>query len=390
MLIKKIQNNQSEGSKARSSHGACRLKLYAKLLLALVLVATELVSAQVRSNIVNPDLEPRGPAEATICTQNLENYGLYETAVQKGSNAKTDFQFKQDALVQRFATNSCDIILVQEVAAPNEYEATRVLQQLADALKRRTNRQYDVKTAESNDRFLRLGFIVAKDRAEILNSTSYSRVELPKISKKDKPVLFTRGPLEIQLKVYGKQGSEAKNLVLVNMHFKSKVAGSGDPAGLEWEPLRMQMAEALRRVIEKRHSENFSSANTLLILAGDRNSNFDSASANILNGTLRLKEFGAEGKCRLSKNGLPLCKQGAATQQQLFSVLTSDPETKLNPGTYRYEKVYSWLDDIIMPAETLRFAWAEATSEGNYNSGVVYEPRDASDHAMAWVRLNWG
>jgi hypothetical protein len=47
------------------------------------------------------------------------------------------------------------------------------------------------------------------------------------------------------------------------------------------------------------------------------------------------------------------------------------------------------LDDILMPAESLPFAWDEAATEGVFDSGVVYEESDASDHAMVYVRLNW-
>jgi hypothetical protein len=59
------------------------------------------------------------------------------------------------------------------------------------------------------------------------------------------------------------------------------------------------------------------------------------------------------------------------------------------PGTHKYKKVYSWLDDMIAPAATLKFARASFDSEDNFDSGVVYEPIRASDHAMTWARFNW-
>ena len=107
-------------------------------------------------------------------------------------------------------------------------------------------------------------------------------------------------------------------------------------------------------------------------------------------GVVRLKHFqGTEPLCRLSKRGVPICQGGIPAAQELFSVLTGDPQTKLLPGTIKYKNVYSWYDDIIMPLESLPFAWSGPASTGDYDTGVVYEPKWASDHALVWVRLNW-
>jgi hypothetical protein len=127
----------------------------------------------------------------------------------------------------------------------------------------------------------------------------------------------------------------------------------------------------------------------VLIVLGDRNSNFDTASARILEGTLALKHFQEEGGCRLSKRGVPLCKQGTALPQRLFSVLLGDPQTKLQPGTFRFKKEYSWLDDILMPLESLRYTWRSFDNSESYDCGVVNEPGLASDHALVYVKLNW-
>jgi hypothetical protein len=59
------------------------------------------------------------------------------------------------------------------------------------------------------------------------------------------------------------------------------------------------------------------------------------------------------------------------------------------PGTFSFEGEYSWLDDILMPAESLPFARKSAFTEGEYDSGVIYAPKSASDHALVYVKLNW-
>jgi len=206
---------------------------------------------------------------------------------------------------------------------------------------------------------------------------------------KQKPRLFSRGPLEIQLRVKSRERSPSKIVALVNFHFKSKHGASRDPAKLEWETYRMEMAEGLRRVVINRHEQGFNSGETILVVLGDRNSHFDAASAKILEGILTLNHFRGEGVCRLSKRGVPLCQAGRALPQRLFSVLLTDPEAKLLSGTFSFENTYSWLDDILMPAESLRFTWQDYDVEGNYASEVIYEPELASDHGMTRVSLNW-
>ena len=151
----------------------------------------------------------------------------------------------------------------------------------------------------------------------------------------------------------------------------------------------MEMTEALRRILEARHETSFASGESILVVLGDRNSNFDVASARILEGALTLGSFTSGGPCRLSKRGVPLCKTGSELPRKLFSVVTSNKDAMPQAGTFSYKGEYSWLDDILMPAESLPYAWMTPYSEGAYNAGVLYTPKDASDHAMVYVKLNW-
>lgn len=356
--------------------------------LFLVFLAA-LARAEPRTNIVGEVKDPRGPSEITLCSQNMENFGLFKDVKAKMERfTPVLLKQKEDALISRFIEGECDVIAVQELLGKNEEVGTKILQGLAEKMRAKTNRIFSVRTGPSNDRLLRLGYLVADDRAEIVNMTSYWKVELPKLNPQQKPRFFTRGPLELQLEVNGRDGSKSKALSVVTFHFKSK-AGKDDPAELEWETYRLEMAEALRRIVQERHAASFANGETLLVLLGDRNSNFDSASAQVLNGTLSLNHFQGDAPCRLSKKGAALCRTNQTLPQKLFSVLTSDPQTKLSHGTFVYKGIYSWLDEIAMPAETLRCAWKKYNQEGDYDSGTLSMPKEASDHAMVYVRLNW-
>ncbi len=338
--------------------------------------------------LLEPD--PRGKPDITLCSQNLKLFGTL-SAMQRRDSKITPKMYaqKKQELVERFIAAQCDVIGVQEVVGGNPTETEAAMKELVNELRQQTNRFFEYRLAPPAEGKMTIGFLVAADRAEIVHTLSYSRVELPKIQKKQRPRIFSRTPLEIQLAVKSRDGDVVKNISVINFHFKSKRGGDGDPTGLEWETYRMEMAEALRRIVEIRHKDAFASGRSLLFLMGDRNSNFDVATARILEGSLVLSSFSEQGSCRLSKRAVPLCKVGAELPRRLFSVLTTDEGLKSRPGTFEYRGEYSWLDEITAPAETLPYAWRTSFSDGDYDSGVVYEPKGASDHALVYVRLNW-
>jgi endonuclease/exonuclease/phosphatase family metal-dependent hydrolase len=317
-------------------------------------------------------------------------FGTVETMKQKlATYSAREHDLRIEDLVDRFAAADCDVIAVQEVLGRTTELAEAALADLTRTLQRRTNRFYEVRVGPAAEGGMALGFIAAKDRVNIVSTLSYARVELPKVSPKEKPRLFARTPLELQATVYSRESNMAKTVTLVNFHFKSKRGGAADPTGLEWETYRMEMAEALRRIVELRHKNSFASSDTILMLLGDRNSNFDVASARILEGSLSLSSFRGDGGCRLSKRGLPICKADTALPKRLFSVLTTGKSVLSLPGTFEYKGEYSWLDDILMPAESLVYVWKSAYSDNKYSSGVLYKPKEASDHAMVYTKLNW-
>ena len=363
-----------------------------RILLLLLLLMPWVAAAQ-RTPKPTPTpvlLDPRGPAEVTVCSQNLQNYGPFRLAALRDARLTPEnYHQKELALIERFVAAGCDVIALQELIGKTDDQLTKALQRLADLLRRRTNRFFDLRIAPSNDKILHNAYLVAKDRAEILSTLSYRKVELPKISFKQRPRYFSRGPFEMQISVKGREGSISRNMVLVTFHFKSAGGSGRDPAGLSWESYRMEMAEGLRRIVESRHAASFGSPDPLLLLLGDRNSHTDQAASRILEGVVQLNHFRPRGPCRLTKRGVPLCQGDAWLPQRLFSLLTLDPQTKLRPGTYQLRTTFSWIDDILAPAETLRFAWSKFDVEGDYDSGVVGVPANASDHALVWARFNW-
>jgi len=361
-------------------------------ILACGVLPAEQLCAQAndRTNILEHSTDPRGLPEVVICSQNLENFG--ELALMKrreeAENEK-EREAKMHALVKRFQKAGCTIIAVQEVLGANSKKAQEALDELALRLRHYTNKEYVTYIGPSNDRISQVGFIVEKEGIEFNGLTSFAKVELPKVSEGQEPRLFARGPLQLRLVVSGKEQAASRELTLVTFHFKSQAFNSGDGADLSWETYRMEMAEALRRVIVQRNEELLKGDGNLLVLLGDRNSHFDSASARLLTGEVILSRFQGEAPCRLSKRGVPLCKPGAVLPPIFTSVLTNDPQTFQSSGTYLYGNTFSWLDEILLPVTNLQYAYEKAGVEGDYDSGVIREFEEASDHGLVYVRLNW-
>ena len=320
----------------------------------------------------------------------MKLFGTYETVKSRAPNTtKGEHELKIEELAKRFLTARCDVIAMQEVMGEKEADAKAALEELAAQIRRVTNRIFISRVAPVAEGKMTLGYLVAQDRATVVSALSYAKIELPTIGEKERPRVFQRTPMELQLTVASRDGGEPRTVSIVNFHFKSKRGGASDPTGLEFETYRMEMAEALRRIVESRHQHSFASGESILVVLGDRNGNFDVASARILEGSLVLANFRKDGGCRLSKRGVPLCKTGISLPQRLFSVFARNERSKQVPGTFSYQGEYSWLDDILMPAESLPYAWRSAFKEGVYDSGVVYNPKGASDHALVYVRLNW-
>lgn len=333
--------------------------------------------------------DPRGPVNLTICSQNLMNYKATEKSSVRLETLPADLQRKIEGLLRRFEAAQCDVIAVQEVLGNKEEEARNSLRHLATILSIRTGRQFDFIVSPGDHEPSRVGYMVAKDSAEVLNSMAFSKVELPKLSPNEKTRFFVRTPLELQLRTKDPEGRGAKVITLINLHSKAKRGAQNDPTESKWETYRMEIAEAVRRIVLNRHRGSLFSGKSIIAILGDRNANFNSASAKILDGSLTLKHFAQGGKCSVSKDGMPYCKPGIDAQPSFYSVLTTDPDTKLIPGTHVFKGEASWLDDILLSIPSLRFAWASFERAGDYESGVISAFPAASDHALVWTKLNW-
>lgn len=288
---------------------------------------------------------------------------------------------KKRALISRFIEANCDLIAVQEILAKGEAAAAGVLEQFGRELGYAAKRNFYARVGRSNDRTLHLGFLVDSTLFQILEVRSHHRSPLPKLSKFDKVRYFSRGPLEIQVKLRS-GGQKSPPLSLFTFHFKSK-SGRARPdySGYQFETLRVRMAEGLRRLAVDR------GGSAVVILLGDRNSDHGSATDDILTGERTLEDYQIYDGCKIAKDGQSLCEKSSGRSEKFVSVLTEDPDTA-HLGSYVYRSKSSWLDDILISAEHEHLALEKEKKPRDYDSGATTRYPEASDHALVRVKLS--
>ena len=312
------------------------------------------------------------PAAAiTICSQNLNNFGIIQGS-DRGAANEQELRDRTFALTDRILAGDCDIVAVQEILAGSASGARRRLDALAQHLSRVAKRSFESYVGPSNDKSLTLGFLVDSSLFDLKDVRSHHRTILPTLALRQRPRRFARGPLEITLRPRDGRG---RQLVLFNFHFKSKYAGYRDPAKLLWEGQRMESAEALRRIAIKRF-EKLQRSDPIVVLLGDRNSEPSSASGHILRGELELGDF--RKGCQAEASGAIFCPKALFDSVRVHSVFDESARQRLG-GTHRYRGKANWIDDILMIGQS---------SQQRREAGIVWQPRNASDHALIYVRID--
>ena len=321
--------------------------------------------------------------ELTICTQNLNNFGLLREVKKRVPYIQPkDLGRKKKALIDRIAVVGCDIVAVQEVLSVGEREAAMVLSQFARELSFKTRRLFRSTVGPSNDKRLFLGFLYSSEKISLAKTESFRGEVLPRISDYGPNTRFSRGPFMAEFRRREEERAEER-LRIVNFHFKSKSTKGGyDRTGYSFETKRIMMAEGLRQIAMKLDREEDDENTITTVVLGDRNSEPFSASGEILTGKLKISQFRSQEKesCKLSKSTRPLCTFSySGSAPKLRSVF----EDKRMPiGSYRYRGKDELIDDILLPAEDLNKV---ARIDGVSYSGISFDHKDASDHGMPWV-----
>lgn len=345
--------------------------LFLFLLLSLFLFASSTLAAQTSL----PELR--------VCSQNLSRFGERS---RKGARYKD--KKIVDSLIERVSEAKCDVIALQEVYGKTQREAQGTLKNLREALQKETGTEYLQFVGASNDPYIRNGFFLALGSAEVVAFKSFANYNLPLLRKYGSNHKFSRGPLLLHLRVSKKERTRRRELLVLNLHFKSKYNSWKDPAKIQYEDLRMEMAEAVREIAFGALAQ--SAKDAILLIVGDRNSSVDAASAQILYGTYQLNDFSHQGVCALDKKLRANCKKGFKERKQALRSLFSPNGKVLFPqyASYQYQKHYYLYDDIVTRSKDRRYFLGEGKK---LMAGLIgrFGKGEELDHRMAWAEVNF-
>jgi endonuclease/exonuclease/phosphatase family metal-dependent hydrolase len=325
--------------------------------------------------------ESYADSTVTICSLNL--YRLGEKGLKKDSTKVTS---QVGFLVKRILDAECDIVGLQELVGKQMKESKKVISFLTSSLKDAQKslpepRIFRSVLAQSNDAWNRNAFIFDENRFLLKYKKSWNRQALPKLDIRSAPWSHTRGPLLIVLEP---KSADAKSLMLVNYHLKSKASGWKDPLGTKFEYGRMLAAAGIRELLEK-EALSLNEA-PLRVLLGDRNTNSSGAASEVLSGRLVISDFSKKSSCSISPEGTALCPpEGYRLPDMIPLLQKKQSESGVSMGTFKLGKREEILDEIYIPEEDLFRVRNEqgllrVRTEGDYRKG--------SDHLLSAVTLN--
>jgi hypothetical protein len=316
-------------------------------------------------------------AAVRVCSQNLFRFGS-----EKFSRNKQKREKQKTFLVSRMKRAACDVIGVQEVSGESRWRAKGILQELADSLGERSGRKFSAHVGDSQDKYIRNGFIVADDLGKVVGFKSYWRESLPRIQKRGRPRSFVRGPVSLEV-VLAQPRFGIERLLLFSVHLKSKSNSWKDPTKTDFEVYRMESAQAVRRIALDAFAKR--PKGTMLMLMGDRNSEESSASADVLEGRYLIADFHKD--CKLREKTEVDCVSQPNHRPELVGLFEarkqSDPQ-RYRKGSYRYKRRDTLIDEIYVLPEKLSMFRGENASwrigfEGDYYKG--------SDHLLLWAEI---
>ncbi len=308
-------------------------------------------------------LKPLQAEQLTLCSQNLKLFGS-EKHFKSAARAKK--------IAARISSANCDIVALQELMGENENNGEKNLDILLDTLNREYRGVFTSGLLATKTSNMQTPIIYDQKRFKLLKKDKITTEELPKLSKRERPRKFQREPILYRLLDLKSRGT----FVVINFHSKAKVFAGRDPSGTSWETYRMQMAEQLRQVVEAITANS----SEPIFVVGDLNADPLSSSIDILTGKRKLRDF--ELNCVLSKSLKSWCSIPEEKHQTLIAVTEFVDKKTLEKGTYVYKGKTSWIDQIFVNYEhsnILKIA----------DTGVVWEPKDASDHALIYIKTNF-
>jgi hypothetical protein len=347
--------------------------------------------------------DPRGRYELRLCSVNADNFGTVAAVGKIARFNAPKFKEWTSELVRVIMVAKCDVVLLQGIIGADYQVAKEGVAFLARKVELGKGELWDYYIAESNHRLVRNAVIVKRKVGEVQNIISHNDLLLPRITDFT-TAKFYRGPLELYFKT-GQQGdSNRRELIVFNFSFQDALRNELN----EPEKPRMQMAEALRQLVDLRVKESSVRNPAIIIAVGDRGAIRNKPSAQILEGRFQLTDLKPEIGCILNAEEKIECEKKVTHAKLLFSVINeglisrklrskrfdgkilSRDESDIEREIAKKRKYQSVLtSDIYMLQRDLPLAWKHHNVAYQFRSGVVDVKYGRKNSPLLWVELNW-
>lgn len=358
--------------------------------------------------------DPREEGEVRLCSVNLNNYGL---PIEMGRLLPKTALLRRPALERSILRGikkaRCDVVAIQGVVGRDFSSARQGLEMLSTKLQKQTQLPWKIYTAGSGYRLAQHGFLVNENSVQVLAIISHTDKLLPRFGPFEEEK-FVRAPLELQMKVSGKGKAEHRSLSLITFVFQKTLnVKPRDP-----EVMRMQMAEALRQLVNLNDQIIDPFKPPIVIFLGDRMTPNFSPTNQVLEGRLLLTDFGPEGHCKIDQKEKIICNPNPQYPKTLFGLFANDMRTlaktapgvrdsnsnsgnpqvnKFTPGNKKASAanridaalLNDLTADIFLLQSDLSYAWATQRIPGHYQIGFEKIANGLKESPLIWVELNW-
>ena len=320
----------------------------------------------------NPSAVERGLPEFRLCSQNIHNFGD-----PKGAK---EFSKAKRALVERFVSTRCDVLALQEVYGEKTRVAEKNLNKLRKGLEEASGKSFEMYLGKTRDRRIRNAFLVRRGLGDVEGVKDFYRYSLPTLQVLGPVRYFPRAPLRLTLKVKKSAKDPSRTFNIYAIHFKSQADAWKDPTKTRYEVTRVEMAEAMREIVKNDLAEN---PQAVPIVLGDRNSDQHAASAQVLEGKLKLEDFSS--RCRVRPTLEADCKMPSIEADWVAIISKLFPSSS-GGGTFRFRSQMEVLDDILI-RKTDELLVRDGL--GKFSAGTFGELGLGSDHKLVYVDINW-
>lgn len=339
--------------------------------------------------------DPRGEVELRVCSLNTENFGLKVevSRVLRGKAAKGTKR-RESAIVRQIAQSGCDVVALQALIGHDVVSAKAGLVSLAELLQKQTSITWETFLGDTNHKFARSGFLVAKKTGiEVISTKNYTDTLLPRFEAFQLEK-FLRAPFEIALRVKRKGVSQEivydKEVIIMNIDFQDALR----PAKQESEAAKMQMAEAVRQLAVYRQHDFDPDLMPIYLVLGNRASGRYRPATEILEGGIQLTDFKSDGKCRFDEQnpfGYTCAERVSfgkvlvgllATSTSLLSPTEQQQLQKVNQDQSRITDIYVFQGDL--PAVSRGPIVSSQFAVGQFPVKYL-----AKENPLVWVDVNW-